>query len=59
MENKTIFAVSTADSELFKDNYRNSFTNHFPHFQESSFNYKICLSSIAKNINQIKWWSEV
>ena len=46
MANKTIFAVSTADSELFKDNYRNSFTNHFPHFQESSFNYKMCLSSI-------------
>ena len=46
MDNKTIFAVSTADSEMYKDNYRNSFTNHFPHIQENSFNYKMCLSSI-------------
>ena len=46
MENKTIFAVSTADCDLFKDNYRNSFTNHFPHFQENSSNYKMSLASI-------------
>ena len=34
MENKTIFAVSTADCDLFKDNYRNLFSTHFPIFKK-------------------------
>ena len=46
MENKTLFCVSTANSDLFKDNYRNSFTNHVPQFTDKSFNYKMSLGSI-------------
>ena len=46
MEDKTIFAVSSADNNLFQDNYCNSFTNHFPHLQETSSNYKMSLASI-------------
>ena len=46
MEDKTIFAVSSVDNNLFRDNYRNSFANHFPHLQETSSNYKMCLASI-------------
>ena len=46
MLNKTLFCVSTANSELFKDNYRNSFTNHVPQFIDKSYNYKMSLGSI-------------
>ena len=46
MLNKTLFCVSTANSDLFKDNYRNSFTNHVPQFIDKSYNYKMSLGSI-------------
>ena len=46
MSNKTIFRVSTANSDLFKNNFRNSFTNPLPQFSEKSFNYKMSLGSI-------------
>ena len=46
MTNKTIFCVSTANSDLFKDNFRNSFSNHLPQFSDKSFNYKMSLGSI-------------
>ena len=46
MTSKTLFCVSTANSDLFKDNFRNTFTNHLPQFPDKSFNYKMSLGSI-------------
>ena len=46
MTNKTLFCVSTANSDLFKDNFRNSFTNHILQFTDKSFNYEMSLGSI-------------
>ena len=46
MSNKTLFCVSTANTNLFKDNFRNSFTNYLPQITEKSLNYKLCLGSI-------------
>ena len=51
MSNKTIFCVSTANCDLFKNNFCNSFMNHLPHFQEQSLNYEMSLGSIHKEKN--------
>ena len=46
MTNKTIFCVSAANCDLFKNNFCNLFTNRLPHFQEKGLNYEMSLGSI-------------
>ena len=43
--NKTVICASNANTNLFDENYRNSFTNYFPH-SKFAFNQKMCLASI-------------
>ena len=46
MTSKTIFCVSTADCDLFKNNFRNLFTNQLPYFQEKRPDYGMSLGLI-------------
>ena len=46
MTSKTIFCVSTADCDVFKNNFRNSFTDQLPYFQEKRPDYGMSLGSI-------------